>query len=90
MDKRHKTNTKARSLHRVRIIKGHLGSIEKMLEQNRYCIDIVHQSRAIQRALKKLDLLIIENHLKTCVVKEIKMGNEQKTTDELLRLFEYK
>ena len=58
MDKRHKTNTKARSLHRVRIIKGHLGSIEKMLEQNRYCIDIVHQSRAIQKALKQLQRML--------------------------------
>ena len=90
MDKRHKTTTKDRALHRVRIIQGHLNSIEKMLEDNRYCVDIVHQSRAIQQALKKLDILIIESHLKGCVVRQIKDGKEQKTTTELLRLFEYK
>lgn len=90
MDKRHKTTTKDRALHRVRIIQGHLTSIEKMLEENRYCVDIVHQSRAIQKALKQLDILIIENHLKGCVINQIKGGQEEKTTTELLRLFEYK
>ena len=90
MDKRKKTTTKARALHRIKIIQGHLGSMEKMLEENRYCVDIVHQSRAIQQALKKLDLLIIENHLKGCVVKQIKSNESSRTTKELLTLFEYK
>ena len=90
MDKRHLTNTKDRALHRVKIIQGHLGSIEKMLRENRYCVDVVHQSRAVQKALKQFDLLIIENHLKSCVVKQIQDGRGQKSTKELLKLFEYK
>lgn len=90
MDKRKKTTTKARALHRIKIIQGHLASMEKMLEEGRYCVDVVHQSRAIQQALKKLDLLVIENHLKGCVVKQIKSGQDQRTTSELLTLFEYK
>jgi DNA-binding FrmR family transcriptional regulator len=61
-----------------------------MLEENKYCVDIVHQSRAVQSALKKLDLLIIEDHLNTCVVDQIKNGEEKRTTEELLKLFEYK
>lgn len=90
MDKRHKTTTKQQALHRIKIIKGHLDSVEKMLERNKYCVDIVHQSRAIQKALQKLDLLIINNHLKSCVIDQIKNGQETKSTNELLRLFEYK
>lgn len=90
MDKRKRTTTKDRALHRIKIIQGHLGSMEKMLQDNRYCVDVVHQSRAIQQALKKLDLLIIEGHLKGCVVKQIKSGQDKKTTTELLTLFEYK
>ncbi|MBN1778741.1 MAG: metal-sensitive transcriptional regulator [Candidatus Buchananbacteria bacterium] len=90
MDKRKKTTTKARALHRLKIIKGHLESIEKMVEQNKYCIDIVHQSRAVQKALQKLDLLIINDHLNHCVVRQIKNGQEQKSTSELLKLFEYR
>ena len=90
MDKRNKTTTKDRALHRMKIIQGHLKKIEKMIANDQYCVDVVHQSRAVQKALKKLDLLIIENHLKTCVVHQIHAGKEEKTSQELLQLFEYK
>lgn len=84
------SNVKKRAIHRTKIIQGHLKKILNMLESDEYCLDIVHQSRAVQSALKKLDLLIIENHLKTCVVDQVKSGEEEKTTEELLKLFEYK
>ena len=90
MDKRHKTTAKESAIHRIRIIKGHLDSIEKMLVEEKYCVDIVHQSRAVQKALKKIDLLLIENHLNTCVVHQIHAGKSTQTTEELLKLFEYK
>lgn len=90
MDKRHKHSTKDRALHRLKIIQGHLKAIEKQIDDNAYCVDIVHQSRAIQKALKNLDLLIIEDHLNHCVVDQIKNGEEVKTNEELLRLFDYK
>lgn len=90
MDKRRKKTTKERTLHRISIIKGHLNSIEKMLEEDKYCVDIVHQSKAVQKAMHKLDLLLINDHLNSCVIKQIKGGQEKKSTSELLRLFEYK
>jgi DNA-binding FrmR family transcriptional regulator len=61
-----------------------------MIEEDKYCLDIVHQSRAVQKALKKLDEKIIEDHLENCVVDQIKSGDEEKTKDELLILFDYK
>lgn len=90
MDKRKKKTTKDRALHRTKIIKGHISKLESMLEEDAYCVDVVHQSRAIQSALKKLDALLIENHLKCCVVKQMKNGKEKKATEELLTLFAYK
>jgi len=90
MDKRHKKTTKERALHRIKIIKGHLQSVEKMLDDGKYCVDIVHQSRAVQKALQKMDLLILEAHLKSCLIKQIKNGQESKSTDELIKLFEFK
>ena len=90
MHKHKETNTKKRAIHRIKIIQGHLKKVQEMLENDEYCVDIVHQSRAIQSALKKLDLLIIEDHLNSCVIDQIKHGEEAKTTDELLKLFEYK
>jgi len=89
-DKRFKTTPKDKALHRIKIIQGHLSAIEEMINNDKYCVDIVHQSRAVQKALKQLDLLLIENHLKTCVVHQIHNHEERRTTEELLRLFEYK
>lgn len=90
IDKRFKHTTKDRALHRIKIIQGHIQAIEEMLLTDKYCVDIVHQSRAVQNALKKLDLLIIEDHLKNCVIDQIRTGREKTSTEELLRLFEYK
>ena len=87
--KKHK-DTKTRALHRTKIILGHLKKVQKMIESDSYCVDIVHQSRAIQSALKKLDLLIIEEHLSTCVIDQIKNGETERTSEELLKLYEYK
>jgi DNA-binding FrmR family transcriptional regulator len=89
-DKRKKTSTRQRATHRIKIIQGHLKSIEKMIDEGAYCVDIIHQSRAVQKALKNMDLLIIEQHLKGCVVEQIHNGDESKTTEELLKLFDYK
>ena len=61
-----------------------------MISDDKYCLDIVHQSLAVQRAMRKLDMLLIENHLNTCVIHQIRNGEEKKTTEELLKLFEVK
>lgn len=88
----HQSNpeVKERALHRVKIIQGHVKKVLEMLERDEYCVDIVHQSRAVQSALKKLDLLIIEDHLSSCVVDQIRNGEIKSSTEELLKLFEYK
>jgi DNA-binding FrmR family transcriptional regulator len=90
MHKHGNEDIKKRAVHRIRIIQGHLKKVESMLKSDAYCVDVVHQSRAVQSALKKLDLLIIEDHLNSCVIDQIKSGEESRTTDELLKLFEYK
>ena len=61
-----------------------------MIEEDRYCVDIVHQSLAVQKSLKKLDTLIMSDHIKHCVVDQAKEGNSEKITEELLKIFEYK
>lgn len=90
VDHRKKTTTKERALHRIKIIKGHINKVENMLEESAYCVDIVHQSRAVQNALKKLDMLIIADHLSGCVVHQIQNHQEKKASAELLKLFDYK
>jgi len=73
---------KDKHLHRIKIIKGHVQAIQNMLEKDEYCIDIVHQSQAVQKSLKKLDALIMKDHIKHCVVEQAKKGNLKKITEE--------
>lgn len=86
----HDTDEKKKILHRIKIIQGHLKAIEQMITDDAYCVDIVHQSMAVQKALKKLDMQVIKDHLETCVVDQIKDGDEVKTVAELLKLYEMK
>lgn len=81
---------KKKSLHRTKIIKGHIEAIQKMIEEDKYCVDIIHQSMAVQKALKRLDMEVIEGHLTSCVVDQMKTGKERKSIRELLALYEMK
>lgn len=80
------SSVKRRILHRLKIARGHLERVIKMVEQNEYCIDVVHQSLAVQSALKRTDQQIIKNHMETCVADSIKKGNEKVVIDEVMRV----
>jgi len=82
--------TKKEKLHRIKVIKGHIQAIEKMIEEDAYCINIIHQSLAVQKALKKLDSVIMTDHINCCVVEQAKEGDFQKITDELIAIYTYK
>lgn len=85
----HEQNTKKRALHRIKIIQGHLKAIEKMLSEDKYCVDIIHQSQAVQKAMRKLDLFIMEDHLRHCVIEQVKNGEGEKTIAELKSLYDF-
>jgi DNA-binding FrmR family transcriptional regulator len=81
---------KKRALHRTRILAGQLRGLEKMIENEDYCVDIVTQSLAIQKSLGSLNKLIVENHLRTHVTAQFETGGDEreKAIEELLRVFE--
>ena len=56
---------------------GQLNGIKKMLDDNRYCGDILTQIAAVERALQSFGYIILQDHMETCVVEEIKNGNLQ-------------
>lgn len=74
-------------INRLRIAEGHLKKVREMVERNAYCIDVLHQSQAVQAALKEIDSLILHNHLNTCVVKAIKKGHHKKVIEEIASIF---
>jgi len=61
-----------------------------MVEAGEYCINIVHQSIAVQAALKKVDEIVLENHLKTCVSDSIKKGESDEAIKEVMEIIRKK
>jgi CsoR family transcriptional regulator, copper-sensing transcriptional repressor len=83
---------KKRALHRSRILEGQMRGLEKMIENEDYCMDIITQSLAIQKSLRSLNKLLVENHLRTHVTDMFAAGGESQehAVDELLRVYELK
>lgn len=68
---------------RINRVIGQLSGIQKMLDENRYCGDILIQIAAAESALQNIGYLILEEHLQTCVVEQIKEGNTEVITEAL-------
>jgi CsoR family transcriptional regulator, copper-sensing transcriptional repressor len=58
-------------LHRLKITRGHLDKVIGMVEAGHYCIDIIHQSIAVQSALREVDKIVMKRHMETCVADAI-------------------
>ena len=77
-------STQKKVLQRLKIAGGHLEKVISMVEGNEYCIDVVHQSLAVQAALKKADQTLLENHIRHCVAQELKEGKSDIIAEELI------
>lgn len=75
-------------LKRLNYIDGHLQGVRRMIEEDKYCIDVLKQTFAVRRAIEKLEAIILENHLRGCVVAGIREGREDAVVGELLDLYE--
>ena len=85
------TELKKRATHRSKIIEGQFKGLQKMIENEDYCMDILTQSLAIQKSLASLNKLILENHLRTHVQEMLgshEPENIEKAVEELLSLYE--
>lgn len=87
MEHKHKNDILAR----LKSVEGHLRGIQRMVEEDAYCMDIIQQSRAVQHAMHKIDALMLENHLNTCVITAIRTedGDErERVIGELMDVFQ--
>ncbi len=71
---------------RLNRIIGQLEGIKRMIDDNRYCDDILTQLAASDKAIRNLSAILFESHIKTCIVSSIKEGNDE-ITDEVIELF---
>ena len=76
---------------RLKSVEGHVRGVERMVEDGAYCIDVVNQILAIQRALKKVSGLMLDQHLHHCVTSAIQGTDDsekEQVLGELLQVFE--
>ena len=80
-------DAKQNALKRLKYIEGHLGGVRRMIEQDTYCIDVLKQTFAVRRAIQKLESVLLEGHLHSCVIEGVKAGREEDVLSELLELY---
>lgn len=77
-------------MRRLKIIEGQVRGLEEMLTHDSYCIDVITQTSAIKQALSGVEDALMENHLDTCVVNQIKKGQEGRAIGEILKVYRLK
>lgn len=75
---------------RLKRIEGQIRGLQKMVEEDVYCIDIITQTSAVRGALKSVEDVLLEKHLSSCVVNQIKSGKEKKAVEEVLKVYKLK
>ncbi len=81
---------KTKLVRRLKIIEGQVRGLEEMLARDAYCVDVITQTSAIKRALSGVEDVLLENHLGTCVVDQIKEGQEGTAIGEILKVYRLK
>ncbi|HEX8682346.1 MAG TPA: metal-sensitive transcriptional regulator [Ardenticatenaceae bacterium] len=80
-------------IRRLRSIEGHVRGVERMVEEGKYCIDIIHQTQAIKRALDKVEQEILSDHLAHCVTTAMRsddLTERERVINELMDVFNAK
>ncbi|KKU48560.1 hypothetical protein A3H10_02720 [Candidatus Uhrbacteria bacterium RIFCSPLOWO2_12_FULL_46_10] len=79
--------TRLTAIRRLKILEGQVRGLQRMVENDTYCIQILHQSSAIKEALCAIEDLILEHHIATHVIEQIKSGKEQRSKKELMEVY---
>ena len=81
----------AETLRRLKSVEGHIRGIERMVEEGAYCVDIVNQVLAVQRALARVSALVLDQHLHSCVTQAIRgedAEERERVIGEIMQVFE--
>jgi DNA-binding FrmR family transcriptional regulator len=82
---------KTSNIRRLQTIEGHVRGVQRMVDEDAYCIDVIRQVNAIQSALNKISINILENHLNSCLISAVRGDDEQereRVLQEIVDVFE--
>lgn len=82
-----KQDIKKKAVRRLKILEGQVRGLQRMVHEEKYCIDIINQSLAAKEALSGVEDLILENHLSTHVIEQMRSGKEKKAINEILSVY---
>lgn len=72
---------------RLNYIEGHLEGIRRMVESDKYCVDVLKQAYAVRKAIEKMEAIMLDGHLRTCVAEGMRDGREDQVIAELMGLY---
>ncbi|PKB67131.1 MAG: hypothetical protein BZY82_03865 [SAR202 cluster bacterium Io17-Chloro-G3] len=80
-------NTKKDVLKRLNFVEGHLAGIRRMVDEDKYCVDVLKQTFAVRCAIQKIDAVILNGHLRTHVIQGLQSDKNDEVLNELMELF---
>lgn len=83
-EREHEMRDNQNTIQRLKSIEGHVRGIERMVEEDTYCIDVIRQIQAVQAALDKVSNLILDNHLNSCLITAVR-GDDPEDRERVLK-----
>lgn len=81
---------KSRIVRRLKLLEGQVRGLQKMVESDTYCIDVITQTSAVKQGLSNVEDLLLENHLSGCILDQVKSGQTGKAKEEILKVYKLK
>ena len=82
--------SKGRIVRRLKLLEGQVRGLQKMVENDTYCIDVITQTSAVKQGLSNVEDLLLENHLGGCILNQVKSGQTNKAKEEILKVYKLK
>jgi len=82
--------SKGKIIRRLKLIEGQIRGLQKMIEGDTYCIDVITQTSAVKQGLSNVEDMLLENHLGGCILNQVRAGQTEKAKNEILKVYKLK
>lgn len=82
--------SKPKVVRRLKLLEGQLRGLQKMVENDTYCIDVITQTSAVKQGLSNVEDMLLENHLGHCVFHQVQSGQTKKAKEEIIKVYKLK